>query len=278
MSDAVNDQAGSGIIHSASFDAKSLAKLLFGIYHKMFADEGMSWTNQHYSLKIQQAASNIHYVRRATFAELLQEVVKHQVQTDWALVMDTLHTLLIEDRKLLVGLNNYQDLCCQLHLLGVDSVELLTLHQTIVKVSNSPGIFRQWETVPPVVCVVLVIPRSSLKVLEEILVEAIRTPQIFFQCDVITENSHSFFSSIHPVFGQVTSTGTIGDPQISVVAAPSGWSGTSNLMVSFWMPSWILTMSPQTTSIGLSVRSTPATSFLTPKLDFGLCTILSTIA
>ena len=249
-----------------SFDAKPLAKLLLSIYLKMFADEDTSRMMQNISQKTINTRSIIHYVR-GTFAGFLN-IVKDRVQTDWPIVMDALHDFLVEDRKLLVGLNNYQDLCCQLHLLGVHSVGPLLPNQVVIKFDKSQGRFRRWTSVPSVVCVVLSVPRTKVKVLEDTHVDHIGTPVI--HCEVRGAHSHGIFSSIHAVFGTVTSTGTKEDPQIILNADPLGWSGVSALTVSFWMPSWILMTEPQTTRIGLAVRSTPATFCLVPKLGLEL--------
>jgi hypothetical protein len=270
MGDTLAIQADGDVNRPLSFDAKSLAKLLFSIYLKMFADEDKLWMMQNISQETMNAQSIIHYVR-GTFAGFLS-IVKDRVQTDWAIVMNALHDFLQEDRKLLMGSNNYQDLCCQLHLLGVHSVEPLLPNQVIIKVDKSQGRFRRWTSIPPIVCVVLSVPRTKVKVLEDIRADHIGTPVI--HCEVRGAHSHGIFSSIHAVFGTVTSTGTKEDPQIILNADPLGWSGVSALTVSFWMPSWILMTEPQMTRIGLSVRSTPATIPLTPKLGLDLSLFL----
>jgi hypothetical protein len=187
--------------------------------------------------------------------------------------MDAFHDFLLEDRKLLMGMNNYQDLCCQLHLLGVHSVELLLPNQVIIKVDKSQGRLSRWITVPPVVCVVLSVPRTKLKVLEDIHLDRIGTPII--HCEVRGSSSLAIFSSIHAVFGAATSTGTEEDPQVILDPDPLGWSGVSPLIVSFCIPSWILMIEPRMTRIGLSVRNTPATVVLVPELGMDLSLFLA---
>lgn len=273
MGDTLAVQADDDVSRPASFDAKSLAKLLFGIYLKMFAEEGMFGMTKG-SPKVTEAAISaatiIHYVR-GSFAALLR-IVKHRVRTDWTLVMNSLDEFLVKDRTFLLGGNNYQDLFCQLHLLGVHSIETL-LPQKVAQFDKSRGRFQQWTIVPPVVCVVLSIPRSKIEVLEDIHPEEIGSPILL--CEVRGTYTLSVFSSIHAVFGQATPKGTKEDQKIILDADPSGLSGTSGLIVSFWMPSWILMVEPQAMQIGLAIRMTPANTSLIPKLGMGLSLFLT---
>lgn len=267
MGDHIATSAFDSVDQRMEFEPRALAKFFFNLYLKMFADEDLSPLMQgHASKKLLQSRSKIHYVRQ-TFAELLR-VTKSRVCTDWTLVMNALHDSIAGDTKLLVGSNSYQDLCCQLHHLDVHSVDTLLLDLTAVKVDKENGIFRRWSTVPPVVYVFLQVPRSKLQVLEEIHADVIGTPALY--CDFRGTSSHSIFSSVNTVFGNLRSTGTVDDPNVALDVDPLGWEGAAPLVLSFWMPAWILMTAPQTAEIGLAVRSTPATYFLAAKLGLKL--------
>lgn len=69
----------------------------------------------------------IHYHRRS-FVEILS-VVKRRVITDWDSTMNMLHGKILNDRTLTLGMNFYQDLYCQLHLLGIFDVYWLSLQE-----------------------------------------------------------------------------------------------------------------------------------------------------
>jgi hypothetical protein len=67
-----------------------------------------------------------------------------------------------------------------------------------------------------------------------------------------------------------------GEPRITISEDLAGWDGDSPLIVTFYMPSWILTYAPTDTQIGLFVRSTPrVTEAVQEKLGF-LLTIYET--
>lgn len=80
--------------------------------------------------------------------------------------MELLVDHLVVDRTLLLGMNNYQDLICQFYLYDLYTID--TLRRRKLRLMRSPGdSFEGWQDVPPVVSVVLVVPRQYLKVLED---------------------------------------------------------------------------------------------------------------
>ena len=106
----------------------------------------------------------IHYIR-TSFVEFIR-LVKESVQADWTKAMELLVDHLVVDRTLLLGMNNYQDLICQFYLYDLYTID--TLRRRKLRLMRSPGdSFEGWQDVPPVVSVVLVVPRQYLKVLED---------------------------------------------------------------------------------------------------------------
>ncbi|THH20277.1 hypothetical protein EW146_g1035 [Bondarzewia mesenterica] len=240
---------------TVSFDPNELGIFLFSVYLKMFSEEDMGdYLQQMFSDKsaFHKRVRNgniIHYVR-ASFAALLK-VVKGRIPSEsWTSVMEAFFGHLNADRTLTTGSNNYQDLCCQLHILDIYSVQSIG--------ALNKGRFKGWHDVPSLVCVVLVVPRHALSPLETMDVNEVGTPPL--QCEVRGAQFHCVFSSIHTVFGAITATSSDPDAELVLDEDPRAWSGISDLIVSFWMPSWILTVEPSSTHIGFGLRSTPVTA------------------
>ena len=124
----------------------------------MFVDEDIFQNIQNRTI----ADSIIHY-HRGTFAALLG-LVKSRTETDWTLVMEHIFDMLHSDQKLIMGSNNYQELCCQLYIRGVYCVHALKPEFIF---DSSKGRFKGWKIVPPVICLTLVVPRQKIKALED---------------------------------------------------------------------------------------------------------------
>ncbi|KAI0067004.1 hypothetical protein BV25DRAFT_1878026 [Artomyces pyxidatus] len=253
-----------------AFVPQQLAQFLFGVYLKLFGDED-------HSAKMRQISSisfhmllrsgNVHHIR-ATFAFFLKMVKKRvEKDTNWTLVMEHLIDLIESDKTLMMGMNNFQDLCCQLHLLNVYSVETLTALFINFRLGPPRGRFVGWKNVPPAVCVTLVVPHRSLKALEDRGDQA-GTP--ILQREVRGVTSHAVFSSLSVAFGTITATTSEAEPSLIFEEDSAGWSGTTPLIVSFWMPSWILSVEPESTDIALALRASPTSVALTNVLGMEL--------
>ncbi|KAG1851296.1 hypothetical protein DFJ58DRAFT_704196 [Suillus subalutaceus] len=247
--------------------AEQLAGIFFNIYLNMFSHENMA---RKLAMVQQSPESNmlsgiIHYHRRS-FVEVLG-VVKRRVITDWDSTMNMLHGKIQKDRTLITGMNFYQDLCCQLHLLGVFDVDWLSLQKVReVHRVERPFVFRDWKTLPQIVCVVLVIPRARLQPLLPTLDEA-GTPVL--QCDVRGVTTSNAFSCINTVFGTVKISGKGDGKTAAIEEDATRRYGTSPLVVWFWVPYMVL-LDDHRLSVVLSVLSTPATCMLAMKLGLDL--------
>ncbi|KAI0053737.1 hypothetical protein FA95DRAFT_1481088 [Auriscalpium vulgare] len=226
-----------------------LATFLFGVYQKMFADENMMAAMAMSTEQKLKAFGLIHYVR-SSFALLLR-LLKDRTQTDWSAVMDGLYDLLDSDRSLVFGSNYAQDLNVQLHILGVFSLEIF--QSSFIRSVESR--FRTWKTIPTVLCITLVVPRSALKKLKSLDSEKIGTPVL--QCEVRNANFLSYYPSIHAVFGNLKATGEDDELRLSLVEDPDGWEGRAPLAVSFWVPTWLLANNPnESIRVNLAARQT----------------------
>lgn len=250
------------ITQPLAYEPQQLGTLLFDVYLRMFSNERLPRLTRDALKKM----SIIHYIR-ATFVTLLQ-LIRSRISTDWAQAMNHLVDLIGRDKTLLIGLNCYQDLMCQLHIRGVHSVDALVSMSRELRPGE--GFFRQWNIVPPVICIVLRIPRTALKVIENMDPNEVGTPGL--HCEVRGPGFHNMFSSIQFCFGDVMSSGLGMHKSLVMEEDLSHWNGSSSLIVSFHIPSWILNRDPSATKITLCVRGTPHTMmFLLPKLGAELC-------
>ena len=231
-----------------SFEPHNLGKLLFDIYLQMFASDD---TMSHISNPLRAVREIVHYIRE-TFTTFLA-IVKRRVNVDWDSTMSSFFDRLDTDMTLMMGVSNYQDLCTQLHLAGVHTVEHM---QTPV---TKEGRFRGWARVPPTVSIILVVPRNKLRVLSDMDPEEVGTPVL--HGNLLGQKTHNIFASLKVGFGKVTPSGTDVRPGVVFEPDPSSWAGTSPLVVSFSAPSWTLHVEhPDVMNITLGLRSTPKTS------------------
>lgn len=247
-------------------DAETLAKFFFSMYLRMFATENPVLYFKNASPVAHFKKQNIiHYIRESFVA--LLALAKGNVKVDWPRTMDHLVDLIGDDQSLLMGLNSYQDLMCQLYLRGVHTLDVLT-PAYVETVRKPQDRFHGWKDVPPVVCVVLKVPRQQLKCLEDMDADEIMTP--ILQCEIYGPSFHNIYSSIHLTFGETLVSVVDGEPQVTVKEDPKGWSGSSSLIVTFYLPSWTLCNAPTATKVGLHIRSTPLSVRLKSQLGMRL--------
>ncbi|KAI0074900.1 hypothetical protein K474DRAFT_1600754 [Panus rudis PR-1116 ss-1] len=234
---------------------QSVVALLFEVYLSMFSCENMMSKLKNSTPKwINKQRSN-HYCR-PSFALFILEA-QRRIATDWTQVMRELVNAILSDRQLLTGSNNMQDLLCYLHILALYPIETLyppgvdeaLLAQKLVSRLNS------WYTVPPILCVTLVVPRNSLQYLDASSA-ALLTPNL--QGRVSAALFANSYTLLQTCFGNIESSDDRGS--VCLQENPSGRDGTSPFIVSFWIPASILTHAPNATKISLAVLTTPATA------------------
>ncbi|KAG8721744.1 hypothetical protein FRC08_010625 [Ceratobasidium sp. 394] len=228
-----------------SFDGPDLAKVLSGIYVKMFKDEQIARSLMHNpSLAATRELSEAHY-HRESFALLLR-LVRSRVRLskgDWDQVINEFLGYVTKNEDSILEMNHYQDLSLQLHLYGLFSVSYLQPNWRLVpRIGGADyNIFNGWDGIPPVVCVVLVVPRKNLGVLMN---ESAGSPR--FQVNVLGGSSyHNNYSSLQGVWGTC-----VRDPNdsngVSLKEDAKGVHGTSDLIISLWAASYLL-VTPSTT-------------------------------
>ena len=239
-------------------DSNELAKFLFSVYLRMFASE-----NQLQSLRdigkvnpttSYRKQSNVKYTR-ASFVGLLA-LVRARAQTDWSRAMDQLFNLVLNDRTLLMGSHACQDLVCELYMRNIHSIDVLGARY-LESVRSPRDRFLGWKEVPSIVCIVLKVPRHHLNPLEEMEPDQIKPPML--QCESGDDKFHTIHTSVQLIFGELELSGVADKCSAVIKENPKGWEGQSPLIASFYLPSWVLTIAPTKTSIGLHIRNTPDT-------------------
>lgn len=247
-----------------SFEAPTLARLLFSVYLKMFHFENITTQFRRLSLGNPQEPDFVHY-DRLSFALLLQAVMR-RTYVDWQDVFRILLDFIRNDRTLPVGSNQYHDLIAQLDALGMYSAthfypygglmdDSKTAHRTI-------PCLKDWDNVPPLLYITLAVPREKMGVLGEVNVG---NPNL-----MVTIRSNNYLNSfiiIQSTFGTVVK----GDsPDTAVIKAdPQGGKGNGSVLVSFRVPVSTLVLSVDA-RITLNVQSTVASSRLIPRLGMYL--------
>lgn len=242
-----------------TWDPSQLAKLLFDIYYHIFIDEDL---NEKFKSFGKPGGSIIHY-HRGTFSAFLG-LVKSRTSTNWVTVMERIFDMLHTDRRLICNSNGYQELCCQLHINNVYSVEIFRPGQEL-PIDRSSGKFCGWPSVPPLVCLSFVIPREKLKLLENLRFDQIGSPML--ECHIRGEGFDNIFSCIQFTFGRVSASERGSDAHILIDEDAAGWSGTSSLIASLWVSSHMLATRPSSITVGLGIHPTfDATRALASKL------------
>lgn len=236
------------------FDPMELGTHLYDMYHRMFEQEdSRTWFQRNGTRKnflgALTHANRDHYSRESfvLFLKMVRDRLKLSL-TQWSNVMDRFSEILHADRSMPMDLNNYQDLHCQLWRHGV--------FDTPAYVRAPPlkiGPFSEWDVLPIMVRIFLVVPRESLGIFRKYPAES-----PLLQCDIKGKNIHNIFAGLHPMWGRVTRTGTPRRPSVRFEQDPAGLRGDAPLVVSFTIATTYLTTfeHPNMLSAGFALRST----------------------
>lgn len=253
------------------FDARQLGTFLFDVYHAMFEQEdtpifvAQNERNMHRALAW---ANKIDYMRES-FVLLLKRIRERcrLSPAPWRDVMDRFFEHEQGDMTMPMNTVNRNDLYAHLHKHGVYTVAYYTWPPEKI------GPFAGWEIVPPVVRIVLSVPREKITAFERILDECgVGTPLL--ECDVMGAMSHNIFVGIHVAYGRAISVGSKSDPRLIFEEDPEGPRGSSSLVVSFLLSARLLTdvEPPGNLRVRFRVRWTPGidSAKLRSKLGFFL--------
>ncbi|KAG8755748.1 hypothetical protein FRC11_005812 [Ceratobasidium sp. 423] len=247
---------------TSSFEPVSLAQILYGIYDNMFSNEKTTAMRSALLAAYdgQYLPADVHY-QRETVALLFRAARNrvHLCTGHWEQVADIFIQMCMRDKSRLTESNCYQDLCLQLHLYGIYSVDTLKPNWTTsfhgrLRASPRNTLFNNWSNLPPVVCVVLTVPRQRLKPFSG---EPGKVGCPTFQGGLRVPGSHdNIFAAIHLVWGKcITLTNSA---RVVIEEDSKGKKGQSDLVVSFWASTRILEIPG--TQIDLRLKSNPQAS------------------
>jgi hypothetical protein len=234
-------------------NATELGSTLFSAYLSIFEDEGIDGSIR---AALRGTTGLKHYVRD-TFIELLR-FVKDAYTGDWNSAIERTVYLIECDTTLIIGSNNYQDLCR-----GLQQVGLFEIVPDPKSFASPRGFCLQgWDDIPKVVCVVLVVPRANI---QRLLDDSDKPSTPTLHCEVKVVNGHSTFTAFQPVFGTIEERNRAATATKTVVIHedPDGWRGKSDLIVHFLAPAWLFVLRPSSeTKIGLNMSGTSAMNFM----------------
>ena len=236
------------------FEAKELAVYLFDIYKTMFANEDLSkLTAQMTDIHSGHPMFKLQRYTRAGMVALLR-LVRATVQVNWEQTMQIFSNHLETDRSLIVGSNSFQEFYVHLHNLGVwtnSSLKSspnqlrgglgLSLRQTSIEEGILAG-----DNSPPVVHLVLVVPRAKLTVFTGKTPDQIGTPALHISVAQTKgrEQYENLFHSFHAFFGNVIYDDKTHN--ISIVEEDeNGWLGSADLVVTCAVPAFGLLLGPR---------------------------------
>ena len=260
-----------------NIDAQGMSRLLHSIYRAMFRHEDIRTLMTSITIQGSGKLSNPYY-NRASFAGLLN-FVKSNVVVDWEKCLNLFLNALDEDVSFgSVSRNYLQELILYLHLSGIHTVEVL--REGSLKNFNlmAADHLRCWDHVPPVLCITFEVPAENLKALKDKPLGALGTPSLC--CNVQSPRTSpqqwaNTFSAVQMAFGNIQPVGRKSEDgfHIDVNEDPDGWTGTSPMVVSFFIPTWILLQEPHKALVACRLQSTPHAAVAFSKtlgLELGL--------
>ncbi|KAI9702118.1 MAG: hypothetical protein M1836_001462 [Candelina mexicana] len=261
-------------------DADQLAGLFFSIYKRMFATEDLSAIMASMGKPKERTMSyDLRYYNRASLVALLRLAMKN-VQSDWKRSLDRLIEEVGGDRSLIIGSNSLQELYMYLHAFGIRRCPELDINPRDIgltpngqprSTSTEKGLLAR-RSVPPMVHIVLVVPRKKLEIFTDESPDKIGTPTLHLsirQSDPQTGFDNRFFS-IHCFFGKV-----IDNPSDKGACCAEedirGWSGGADLIVTCPVPTLQLLLGPQRgIQVALTINTTPSNTQFIRKLGMAL--------
>ena len=253
---------------SVAFNSTELAAFLYTVYHKMFTfeDPRAALMTGVFPTTL-RSMDLLHYSRRS-FASLLA-FLRNRIVVRWDEVVDKFIDHIYQDPNNMTSMLHYQDFLTQLHLMGLHSEPNFTAGDPLLVKNKEIGRFRDWSSVPPIVCVAFTVPRSKLQPIETEGAPPTPILQVSFAFGMSMNN----FSSMEIVFGSLSLEGE-GEDAIGVISeAADGKNSQSSIVVSICVPAWLLVQEPTHTSVRLILASTPSTA-ATLALKLGLNLIL----
>ncbi|KAL9608975.1 MAG: hypothetical protein Q9167_006226 [Letrouitia subvulpina] len=243
-----------GLGQRVRFEPEDLATYLFGIYKKMFAHEDItSFFARAQRMKSSTFSTDMQRYTRASTVALLR-LVKSRSITDWEELMSRFLNKIEGDQSLIVGSNSFQELYMHLTVFSVWTNPALAkgprqlqdrLGLPLRSRSGDEDLLGE-ENVPPIIQIVLVVPRERLKPFTSQSPDLVGTPGIHVSVKQSTGQVQyeNHFYSFHCCCGKFEFDQTQGTAS-TFEEDEKGWLGTADLIIICPVPAFGLLTGPR---------------------------------
>lgn len=252
--------------HRLRVDPEELASFFMHTYLAMFREaEEIKTVSQVIRRKLTcPLAGDIGFYSRLSLVTLIASA-KRNVSTDWNKCVDALVQMIENDPSLIIGSNSLQELYMHLHLSELYHSPMLEgnprdrrTRYGKFRPAGELGVLGQ-QSLPGIVHIALIVPRSNLAVFTD---RQLGAPGVH-----LSVRGHDFDNSFHAIdvfFGQFES---VAIDSSRVVQDTSGWSGTSDMIVTCRIPTWELLLGRrQDLHVELNINNSPVDRGYIPLL------------
>jgi len=221
--------------HRLRMDPEELASFFMHTYLAMFREaEDTEIVRQVTRRQLTcPLAGDIGFYSRLSLVTLIASA-KRNVSTDWNKCVDALLQMIENDPSLIIGSNSLQELYMHLHLSGLCHSPMLEgnprdrrTYYGEPRGVGEPGVLGQ-QSLPGTVHIALIVPRSNFAVFTA---RQLGTPGVHLS--VRGHDFDDYFHAIDVFFGRFESDAI---DSSKVVQDTSGWSGTSDMIVTCRIP------------------------------------------
>lgn len=242
------------------FSPGALAQLLYCIFLRIFADEDVS---KLVSRMQKQQRPALPTYNRASYVAFLC-LVKTRTSTDWHKTMEALLDLMDNDTGLAFANTYIQELTLWMHITGLYTVHVLRGSPKAVAGPQKAKLLQDWPNMPAMVSVTLKVPRDKLDFFITETIKAGYTPPlhgVLQSSDEAASQWQNMFAATQIGFGNLRTKGSRNSDsfELEIDEDKQGWSGNSSMLLSFYVPSWILLQEPQTATVALAIMHSPTT-------------------
>ena len=243
-----------------------LALYLSDLYKNMFSHENLQkLVSQMQRMSVEHRSTDIQRYTRAGFVAFLRVVKRRVNMDDWNKTINLLLNEIETDRSLLLGTNSLQELYAQLHLfdlftssaLEADPRKIRGIGLPLRKNSQDKGFLAQGN-IPPIVHIVLVVPRKKIETFTNMDPDSVGTPAMHLSIRQISGPAQyeNLFYSFHCFFGKRNYMDGIDTFKFD--EDEKGWLGNQDLIVSCPVPAFGLLAGPRDgIRVSLRLNNTP---------------------
>ena len=218
------------------FEPESLAKFLFDFYSDVFLYENPNKDR----VKLHGGKVNLRSVpprhSASSFAAFLA-FLKTRWHVD-ASFIDHFNEIILHELPNLKEKSTAVDLFLQLDLFGISTKNPYQQAIEAVLSSSPDHVALMRESPPKITGIVITVPRRKLRPIYKTCVDNNHHLNMIFQVNFTAKTFNNTFSSVHPVFGQL-SMGADSDV-MNIERDPLGWSGSADLQLCLYVPTYVL--------------------------------------